>query len=98
MLSTIRQWWLRKSYRAGKVVTNFIARDIRRDVEVIDDSRILEGVLIVRTRTWNVLYHLKNIQQKPEFGEPREVAINALWDWSGESWGGPVPQTADDPK
>ena len=87
----------RRTYRPGRTVTRFVARDIRRDVEVIDVSKIRDGVIIARTCTWNVLYHAKGLQQKPGFGEAREIEINRLWEWPGDSWGGRVPPSIDTP-
>lgn len=69
----------------------FLAPDIRRDVEVVDASEIDEGFVNARIRTWNVLYAVRGIAEPPEFGAPRRVAIAELWKWTGESWGGPVP-------
>lgn len=47
---------LRRLYRSGRLVIRFIAPNIRRDVEVLDASRVYDGLLLVRQRTWNVLY------------------------------------------
>src|SRR5687767_8420147 len=91
VLHKIRSWYWTYRYRAGKTITHFIACDIRRDVEVVDASHARDGILIVRMRTWNVLYAFKGIEPKPPFGEVRQIAIPDLWKWSGESWGGPVP-------
>jgi hypothetical protein len=96
MLNAIRLWHWRRTYRPGKTVTRFLAPDIRRDVEVIDVSKIKDGVITARTCTWNVLYHLKNLEQKPGFGDVREIEIKRLWDWPGNSWGGPVPRSTDE--
>jgi hypothetical protein len=76
-------------------MTRFIACDVRRDVQIVDASEIEEGVISVRTRTWNVLYSIRHIKAKPEFGDTRKIAIKDLWTWSGERWGGPVPDSTD---
>jgi hypothetical protein len=94
-LQKIRLWRWRRRYRRGEVLTRFIACDIRRDVEVVDTSRIEAGVISARTRTWNVLYAVKNIAPEPAFGAVREIAIKDLWNWPGEPWGGPVPASTD---
>jgi hypothetical protein len=87
----IRLWYWKRQYRSGCVVSSFLAPDIRRDVEVIDASRVEDGVISARIRTWNVLYAIKGIAPEPPFGEVREIAIKDLWTWTGELWGGRVP-------
>jgi hypothetical protein len=94
-LHRLRSWYWTRRYKAGKTLTQFIAKDVRRDVEVVGASRAAAGVLTVRTRTWNVLYAFRGIEPQPPFGDVREVAIPELWKWSGESWGGPVPASTD---
>jgi len=96
VLEAIRFWRRRRTYRRGMIVTRFIAPDIRRDVDVIDASRLADGIITARTCTWNVLYHLRNIQAKPGFSEPREIEIEQLWQWFGQSWGGVVPTSIDE--
>jgi hypothetical protein len=78
-------------YRPGQVVSRFLATDVRRDVQVVDASGIDAGLLKVRTRTWNVLYTIKGLSPEPPFVEVRTVAVRDLWAWSGEPWGGPIP-------
>jgi hypothetical protein len=90
--SHLRRWYRRRLYRPGRVVSRFLAPDVRRDVQVIDASSIDAGLLVVQTRTWNALYAIKGNLPEPPFGEVRTVAIEDLWAWSGEPWGGPVPQ------
>ncbi|HEX8522443.1 MAG TPA: hypothetical protein VF669_09315 [Tepidisphaeraceae bacterium] len=94
-LHKFRSWYWTRRYRSGQTLTHFIAKDVRRDVEVVDASRAATGLLTVRTRTWNVLYAIKGLAPQPPYGEVREVAIRDLWKWSGESWGGPVPASTD---
>ena len=94
-LHKLRSWYWARHYKAGKTLTHFIAKDVRRDVEVVDASRAAAGMLTVRTRTWNVLYAIKGIEPQPPFGDVREVAISELWKWAGESWGRPVPAATD---
>ena len=95
MLHKIRLWHWKRRYRTGRTVTQFLAPDIRRDVEVLDASRIDAGVITARTRTWNVLYAIKGLAPEPPFGEVRTVEIRELWKWSGAPWGGPVPDSTD---
>lgn len=94
-INRIRSWYWTLRFRSGQSLSRFIARDVRRDVEVVEASRAGEGMLTVRTRTWNMLYAIKGIRPAPPFGDVREVAIRDLWKWSGPSWGGPVPESSD---
>src|SRR4051794_32834584 len=90
VLQKLRLWFWKRRYRPGRVVTEFVAPDIRRDVEVIDVSRIASGVIVARTRTWNVLYVIRGFETEPPFGDVCELAIKDLWKWGGQPWGGPV--------
>lgn len=89
-----RHLW-KKKYRAGTVISQFIARDIRRDVEVVDASQIDGGIIQARIRTWNVLYATNGLAPIPDFGDVETVEIRGLWEWSGAPWGGPVPGQTD---
>ena len=88
MLKSIRRWFRRRQYRVGRVISRFIARDVRRDVEVTDACRIDEGFITARVRTLNVLYQMHGLVPESEFELPREIAIADLWRWTGQSWGG----------
>jgi hypothetical protein len=92
MLAWIRRWYRRRYYRPGRVLSRFLVPDVRRDVEVVDASQIDAGLLSARIRTWNVLYAAKGLSPVPPFGGVRTVAVKDLWAWSGEPWGGPVPE------
>ena len=96
MFKWIRLWYWKKKYRVGANLTRFVAKDIRRDVEVTDASEIDAGVITARTRTWNLLYAARGLKEKPSFGSVRRIRIDNLWDWEGELWGGPVPDTTDE--
>ena len=78
-LHKIRSWYWTRRYRAGRTMTQFIACDVRRDVEIVDASQAATGVLTVKTRTWNVLYAIRGIEPEPPFGDVRQVAIRDLW-------------------
>jgi hypothetical protein len=90
----LRRWLRRRRYRPGRVVTEFVANDIRRDVLVIDASQIDAGVITVRVRTWNVLYAGRGLAGVPPFGDVQTVEFRTLWAWAGAPWGGPVPGQA----
>jgi hypothetical protein len=87
-LKKLRNWSRRRTFREGKVVSRFIARDVRRDILVISAARIDEGILTGRVRTTNVLYLSRGLVPEPEFEPARELHIDEMWHWTGKSWGG----------
>lgn len=94
-LIMLRNWLRKRRFRRGNQLTRFLVPDVRRDVEIVDDSEVESGFVTARVRTWNVLYVARGFATAPAFGPPRPLAIDALWHWDGASWGGPVPD--DDP-
>jgi hypothetical protein len=91
MFAKLRKYLRRRKYTAGARLTRFLAPDIRRDVEIVEASELEDGYVSARIRTWNVLYAMNGMAAVPEFGAPRRVAITDLWKWTGQQWGGPVP-------
>ncbi|HET7499947.1 MAG TPA: hypothetical protein VFK02_03065 [Kofleriaceae bacterium] len=91
MFAKLRKYLRRKQYTVGAQLSQFLARDIRRDIEIVETAELEEGFVSARIRTWNVLYVARGMGAIPEFGPPRRVAITDLWKWTGEQWGGPVP-------
>lgn len=91
LLSSCRLAYQKRRFRAGATLSHFVARDIRREIEVLDASEVAEGFVRARSRTWNVLYASKGLAPKPEFGECQRMRIDNIWDWKGPVWGGPVP-------
>ena len=92
MFTRLRRYLVRRKYAPGAQLMQFLAPDIRREVEVVDASEVDSGFVTARIRTWNVLYASKGLAGKPELSPPRRVAIADLWTWTGEPWGGPVPE------
>ena len=88
MWKGIQIWFRRRKYREGRTLSHFIARDVRRDIEVVSAARIEEGLVTVRVRTTNLLYVSKGLAARPEFEGPVEMRLEELWKWSGQSWGG----------
>ena len=88
MLQAIQLWLRERRYRDGCTVSRFVARDIRRDVEVVATDRLKEGFITARVRTINVLYQMKGLVPESEFEPPREIALVDLWVWTGQPWGG----------
>jgi len=97
VLQSVRLFCWRRKYRPGRIITHWLAKDVRRDVEVVDCSEIEAGRILGKTRTWNVLYASKGLKAEPSFGEPQQLDLRHLWDWTGEPWGGPVPEEGDRP-
>jgi len=91
MLTRLWRYFRRKKYRRGALLMRFVAPDIRRDVEIVDDAEVDAGFVYARIRTWNVLYAFKLGQPPEEPTEARRVAIRDLWTWTGRPTGGPVP-------
>ena len=69
-------------------MSRFIARDVRRDVEVVSAAKIDEGIITGRVRTTNLLYVSRGLIEQPDFGPPQELRIDDIWHWSGQNWGG----------
>ena len=80
----VRRW----QFKEGKIISRFIARDVRRDVLVISSARISEGIIVGRTHTMNVLYNSKGLTDEPAFNDPQEINLGNIWRWTGQSWGG----------
>ena len=88
MFRHVRNWLRRRRYREGRTLSRLIARDIRRDVRIVSAARVEEGIVTGRVRTTNVLYLSRGLAPSPEFEPARELRIDELWHWTGESWGG----------
>lgn len=88
MLRRIRNWWRRRTYREGRVISHYIARDVRREILVVSAARIDEGIITARVRTTNTYYVNKGFVPPPEFGAPEELHLDTAWHWTGQSWGG----------
>lgn len=84
MFLNFLRWYRRRYYRPGRVLTRFLAPDIRREIEVIDVTLIDSGIISARLRTWNVLYAVRGLAPQPPFGPVRTLEIQKLWKWSGE--------------
>ena len=91
MFGKLRRYLRRRKYAVGAHLTEWLAPDIRRDVEVVEASEVDHGYVTVRIRTWNVLYVVHGHATIPELEPPRRVAIADLWKWTGELWGGKIP-------
>jgi len=88
MFKAIQRWFRKRRFREGKTLTRFIARDVRRDIQIISAVRIEEGIIAGRVRTTNVLYLSSGLVPEPEFEPARELRVEEMWRWTGKSWGG----------
>jgi hypothetical protein len=106
-LKSLWQGPRRPQLREGDVLSQFIARDVRRDILIISVARIDEGLIVGRVRTTNLLYLSKGLILQPDFEPARELRIDEMWHWTGQPWGGlsdgtsivnqlPSNQTPDD--
>ena len=70
--------WLmrRRGVRLGQGVTHFPARDVREDYIVVDVSRLQEGLVGIRRRTW----YLRGGREAPPFSEDIEyIRRDEFW-------------------
>lgn len=81
-----RRW--RKKYQVGKTVSHFVVFDVKREVLVESVDELEAGYITARIRTRNLLYEGYGLMEEPDFGPPIRVAIQDLWKWSGQPWGG----------
>jgi len=88
ILGWLRTWPRRLTFREGRVLSQFIARDVRRDILIVSAARIDEGIITGRVRTTNLLYRAARLVPQPGFGEAKELRLDEMWHWSGQSWGG----------
>lgn len=79
MFAWLRRRHRRRKYYRGARLSRFIAPDVRRDVEIIDDSESADGYVVARIRTWNVLHAARAGDAPLAPFETRGVAIGLLW-------------------
>lgn len=99
MLTTIRNFFERRSrerriyailasFHSGKPLSRFIARDVRREILVVNIDEIESGFIVAMVRTNNLLYRSKQLTTEKPFDEPERIPIEGMWSWTGQSWGG----------
>lgn len=79
---------IRVAFELDEPLSQFIARDVRREILVINIDEIESGFIVAQARTNNLLYLSKNLTDKSEFGDPERMPIEDMWKWTGQSWGG----------
>ena len=92
LLSRLKLIRRRQSFVPGATVSKFIAKDVKREVKVVDASNVDEGYITAQVRTINVLYRSKGLAPEPSFGEPEILHLNQAWKWGGQPWGGTEPE------
>jgi hypothetical protein len=88
MFKSLKRWFHHRKYCEGRTFSHFIARDVRRDIQIVSAARIDDGFITGRVRTSNVLYLSKGLVPPPEFEPARELRIDEMWNWTGKGWGG----------
>src|SRR5262245_62177500 len=88
LLKKLRSWSRRRTFREGRILSRFVAPDVRRDIAIVSAARIDEGIITGRVRTTNVLYVSKGLIPQPDFEAASELRIDDMWSWTGKSWGG----------
>ena len=79
---------IRAAFNEGRTLRRFVAKDVRREIQIVSIDKIEAGFIVVKTRTNNILYLKNKLVQEESFGEPQRMAIDKLWAWTGEGWGG----------
>lgn len=92
LLRSLQLAFRRRKYRTGAKLSEFIARDVKRDITILDDSKIEDGYVVALVRTNNILYTSNNLVEEADYGEPQIVHLNGAWEWGGERWGGTEPK------
>jgi len=88
MFKHVRNWFRRRRYREGRILSRFIADDVRREILIVSAAKVEEGIVTGRVRTTNLLYRSRGLVPEPEFGPPQELRIGEMWHWTGQPWGG----------
>lgn len=88
ILKRLQYWFRRWRFREGSILSRFIARDVRREILIVSTERIERGIITGRVRTTNLLYLSGGLISQPEFELARELCIDEMWKWTGQSWGG----------
>ena len=94
MFSSIQRRSRRRRFREGTTLSRLIACDVRRDILIVSTAKIDEGIITGRVRTTNVLYLSRGLIPPPEFEPARELRVEEIWNWTGQSWGGLPDRTS----
>lgn len=82
-MNFIQRPFYKFKYKQGALITHFVAHDIRLEIIVIGNSKIEDGLLIVKERFIDCVSLTKDKNYKvPEFSEPKLIEIAQLWKWN----------------
>jgi len=87
-IQNAKKWRRRRIYKAGMRISRFIAKDVKREIEIVSAEEIDDGFVMAKVRTYNLLYLSKRLTKKEPFSPAQRMAIDDLWKWTGKSWGG----------
>ncbi|TWT75786.1 hypothetical protein CA13_73590 [Planctomycetes bacterium CA13] len=79
---------IRSAFADKRVLSSFIAKDVRREIKLVDIEEIESGFVVAQIRTNNILYMCNKLADEQHFSEPQRIAIDKIWEWTGQSWGG----------
>ncbi|TWT78614.1 hypothetical protein CA13_00100 [Planctomycetes bacterium CA13] len=79
---------IRAAFETGEPLSRFIARDVRRQILIVNIDEIESGFVVAQTKTDNILYLSKKLAVESEFGAPSRIQVGRMWEWTGNSWGG----------
>lgn len=61
---------IRAAFNDGKTLSRFVARDVRREIKVVNIDEIDSGFNIAQIRTNNILYVSKKLAIEQPFAKP----------------------------
>ena len=80
MLNKLKLIYYKNKYQAGKHLSCFIDKDLKKEIIIINNEKLDKGILLVKERSFNKLHLSKGIIENiPEFSAPHEISIDSLW-------------------
>ena len=79
---------IRSAFNDERVLSRFVARDVKRQVKLVNIDEIESGFIVAQIKTTNILYLRNKLAEDQPFGSPQRLAIEEIWEWSGQPWGG----------
>ena len=79
---------IRAAFDSGEPMTRFIARDVRREILIVNIDELESGFVVAQTKTDNILYLSNNLAAESAFDAPERIQVDKMWEWTGNSWGG----------
>ena len=78
LIQKIRNWYRRRVYKPGTVISRFVARDVRREVKIISVDGIDEDFIVGQVRANNILYLKRGLVQEQRYSDPVSLNITQL--------------------